>query len=83
MKLSLFRSTKEPDTFGFTVDPTGRNLPAKFGIWEKYGEAIQTGTGAGLGSSEMVLRMIERDGFYVTRSGEMTVTQTLQSESPN
>jgi hypothetical protein len=40
MKLTLFRSTKEPDIFGFTSDPTG-NLPGQFGPWLKAGEDIR------------------------------------------
>jgi hypothetical protein len=38
MTISLFRSTKEPDVFGFTVDPTGSNLPAQFGPWQSAGD---------------------------------------------
>jgi hypothetical protein len=30
--ISLFRSIKEPDVFGFTADPTGANLPAEFAL---------------------------------------------------
>jgi hypothetical protein len=37
MKLTLFRSTKEPDMFGFTADPTGNNRPGQFGPWDKAG----------------------------------------------
>jgi len=38
MTISLFRSTKEPDVFGFTVDPTGSNLPAQLGPWQSAGD---------------------------------------------
>jgi hypothetical protein len=37
MTITLFRSTKEPDVFGFTVDPTGSNLPAQLGPWQSAG----------------------------------------------
>jgi hypothetical protein len=43
MRITLFRSTKEPDVFGFTADPTGGNLPDEFGPWQK---AVCEGTPA-------------------------------------
>ena len=80
MKLTLFRSTKDPDVFGFTADPTGSNLPDEFGPWPKAGEgtAAQAYAGDSLGgiaSSDPVVRAVERDGFYLARSGP-TVTHS-------
>ena len=77
MKLTLFRSAKEPDLFGFTADPTGSNLPEAFGPWRKAGEgtAAQTYAGDSLGgiaSSDPVIKAVERDGFYLARSGSTT-----------
>lgn len=74
MKLSLFRSTKEPDIFGFTTDPTGSNLPDEFGPWQKAGEGTPSQAYAGssfdgLASSDPVIKAVERDGFYLARSG--------------
>jgi hypothetical protein len=74
MKLTLFRSTTEPDIFGFTVDPTGSNLPDEFGPWRKAGEGIAARTHEGnsfdgLASSDPVIKMVEKHGFYLARSG--------------
>jgi len=80
MKLTLFRSAKEPDIFGFTADMTGSNLPAEFGPWLKAGESTSAQTYAGtsldgLASSDPVIKAVERDGFYLARSG-VTVAPT-------
>ena len=74
MKLTLFRSAKEPDVFGFTADPTGSNLPDEFAPWRKAGEGTAAQTYAedslgGIASSDPVIRAVERDGFYLARSG--------------
>jgi hypothetical protein len=84
MKLTLFRSTKEPDVFGFTADPTGSNLPDEFGPWRKAGEGTAAHAYAGdsldsgIASSDPVMKAVERDGFYLARSG---VTGTHSQES--
>jgi hypothetical protein len=77
MKLSLFRSTVEQNVFGFTADPTGCNLPEELGPWQKAGEGTSAYTYAeknfeGLALSDPVIRAVERDGFYLARSG-MTI----------
>jgi hypothetical protein len=78
MKLTLFRSTKEPDIFGFTVDPTGSNLPDEFGPWRKAGEGSVARTHGGngldgLASSDPVTKMVEKQGFYLARS-DLTIS---------
>jgi hypothetical protein len=83
MKLTLFRSTKEPDLFGFTDDPTGSNLPDEFGPWCRAGEgtAAQAYAGdslsGGVASSDPVIKAVERDGFYLARSGA-TITHSSE-----
>jgi hypothetical protein len=83
MKLTLFRSTKEPDVFGFTADPTGSNLSDEFGPWRKAGEgtAAQAYAGdsldSGIASSDPVMKAVERDGFYLARTG-MRVTHSRE-----
>ena len=77
MKLTVFRSTREPDLFGFTADPTGSNLPEALVPWRKVGEgtAAQTCAGDSLGgiaASDPVIKAVERDGFYLARSGSTT-----------
>ena len=74
MTISLFRSTKEPDVFGFTVDPTGSNLPAQFGPWQSAGDGTAAMSYAemnldGLALSNPVMRAVKQNGFYLTRSG--------------
>ena len=60
--------------FGFTADPTGANLPAEFAPWQKSGEATAAQAYAdssldGLAASDPVVKAVERDGFYLARSG--------------
>ena len=74
MTISLFRSTKEPDVFGFTADPTGSNLPAELGPWQSAGAGTAATSYAGtsldgLATSDPVMRAVERDGFYLAHSG--------------
>ena len=74
MAISLFRSAKDQDVFGFTADPSGANLPAELGPWHKAGPgtAAQSYAGSsldGLASSDPVIKAVERDGFYLARSG--------------
>src|SRR3954447_11236727 len=81
MTITLFRSTKEPDVFGFTVDPTGSNLPAQLGPWQSAGAGTVATSYAetnldGLALSDPVMRAIKQNGFYLTRSG-VTNTVTL------
>jgi hypothetical protein len=84
MKLTLYRSTKEPDVFGFTADPTGNNLPDEFSPWQKAGEGspAQNYAGDSLGgiaSSDPVLKAVEHDGFYLARSG-VKITPSREPE---
>jgi hypothetical protein len=74
MKLTLFRSAKDQHVFGFTVDPTGCNLPDEFGPWLNAGgstpaQSYAEGGLEGLAPSDPVIKAIERDGFYLARSG--------------
>jgi hypothetical protein len=74
MAISLFRSTKAPDVFGFTSDPTGSNLPDEFGPWRSAGtataaQAYASNSLEGLALSDPVLKAVERDGYYLARSG--------------
>ncbi len=85
MEISLFRSAKEPEVFGFTPDPTGSNLPDEFGPWERAGRgtAAQTYAGDsldGLASSDPVIKAVERDGYYLARSG-LTISAPPQPGS--
>jgi hypothetical protein len=73
-KLTLFRSTKEPDIFGFTSDPSGNNLPGQFGPWLKAGAGSLAQTYAGdslegLALSDPVIRAVQHEGYYLARSG--------------
>jgi hypothetical protein len=74
MKLALFRSAKDPDVFGFTADPAGSNLPAALGPWQKAGggtaaQAYASTSLDGLALSDPVIKAVERDGFFLARSG--------------
>jgi hypothetical protein len=40
MKLHIFQSKARPILHGFTIDPSGQNLPAEFGHWENLGVSV-------------------------------------------
>jgi hypothetical protein len=85
MAISLFRSGKAPDVFGFTADPTGGNLPTEFAPWEMAGSgtAAQSYAGTsldGLALSDPVIRAVARDGFYLARSG-LTIVAEVPDET--
>ena len=70
----MFRSVKEPDVFGFTADASGGNLPGELGPWRRAGvgtaaRSYAGGSLDGLASSDPVIKAVERDGFYLARSG--------------
>jgi hypothetical protein len=74
MTISLFRSTKEPDLFGFTDDETGSSLPAEFGPWQKAGTgsaaaSYATGSLVDLAASDPVMKAVKQEGFYLAHSG--------------
>jgi hypothetical protein len=72
MKLYIFRSTIEADVFGFTADQTGANLPLELAPWECAigAAAIYAGSSVDeLAPSDPVLKAVDRDGFYLARSG--------------
>jgi hypothetical protein len=85
MNIYLFRSTKEPDVFGFTSDSAAGNLPDELGPWRAAGggTAAQAYAGSsldGLASSDPVIKAVERDGFYLARSG-LTISPTSEPGS--
>jgi hypothetical protein len=80
MQVFIFRSEKDNLHFGFTRDKAGSNLPEDFAPWRPVGgEAVPSTAGiAGIANSDTVLVAIERDGYYIARAGQTTVTrQTL------
>jgi hypothetical protein len=84
MILTLFRSAKDTDIFGFTSDPAGCNLPDELGPWCKAGNSAQIYAGTsldGLASSDPVRKAVERDGFYLARSGIFAVSATPEPGS--
>jgi hypothetical protein len=81
MPVFIFQSEKDNLHFGFTGDKAGSNLPDNFAPWRPVGgEAVlSTAAIAGVASSDTVLEAIERDGYYIARAGQTTVTrQTFQ-----
>ena len=85
MNLYFFRSAKQPDVFSFTTDPTGANLPTKLAPWHPAGSGSATQSYAGrrldgLGPFDLVIKAVEKDGFYLARSG-LTTSSSLEWES--
>jgi hypothetical protein len=75
--INLFQSDADPEVFGFTRDPTGQNLPARFAPWRKASHAgsLYLGTGessAELGAKDPVIRAVQTKGYYLVE------TRTIQ-----
>jgi hypothetical protein len=82
MTISLFRSRKEPDLFGFTADPAGSNLPPEFGPWDNAGAGTAAASYAGtsldgLSISDPIMKAVRQDGFYLARSGLAVMPASL------
>jgi hypothetical protein len=74
MKLRIFRSARGEHVFGFTVDPTGCNLSEGYGPWLNAGgstpaQSYAEGGLDGVAPFDPLIKAIERDGFYLARSG--------------
>lgn len=71
MQLHIFRSGREPDVFGYTVDERGVNLPKMLGPWmpAENGplEVEPDASAPGIGASAPVVAGVARDGFYIAR----------------
>jgi hypothetical protein len=80
MTLHIFQSTKTPELFGFTIDPTGANLPAEDGRWESAGNAIPLGTTMA-STSPKISQLIERNGFALVRgrSGDQPLVRRAET----
>jgi hypothetical protein len=66
MKLHIFQSVTTPELFGFTVDPTGANLPVEDGPWENAGDAIPLGATMASTSPE-IAKQIKCNGFALVQ----------------
>lgn len=66
MTLHLFQSTQTLELFGFTVDPTGSNLPAEDGPWERAANAIPLGTTMASTSPE-IAQEVELNGYALVK----------------
>ena len=85
MAVFIFRSQTQTDIFGFTEDAKGSNLPSQFAPWISAGggQAMPTGQGiAGVGGTDAVLAGIKGDGYYLARSGTVTVSRQTRSARP-
>ena len=84
MNLYIFRSAVETDMFGFTSDSTGANLPRDLAPWNSAtGVAPLAYAGTiidELAPSDPVTKAVERDGFYLARSG-LVISSTPEQGS--
>jgi hypothetical protein len=69
MNIYLFWSEGNIEVFAFTFDPEGSNLPTEFAPWAKNGDgdALYAGPDGSLtanDTSNTVVRVVRRDGFY-------------------
>ena len=77
MTFALFRSSSDPNLFGFTADAEGSNLPAELGPWEKAGGGTAHRLSAGadleaLASSDLIIKAVEEDGYFLAMGGLTT-----------
>jgi hypothetical protein len=81
MTLHVYQSAKTPELFGFTTDPTGKNLPAEFGKWESVGDTIPIGTTMASTSTEIATQ-IKCSGFTLVKGHALSSQRLPQSEGP-
>ena len=81
MRVFIFRSGKDLYVVGYTQVSDGRNLPGEFAPWVSLGDdAIQRGQSlVAVGPADRVIDAIERDGFFVAKRGDATVTAHTRS----
>jgi hypothetical protein len=80
MSLHIFRSTQTPALYGFTVDPSGANLPADNGPWERAGNAIPLGTTMA-STSPQIAEQIERRGYALVKGHTVSQPDVQRSDS--
>ena len=81
MRVFIFRSGKDLYVVGYTQVSDGKNLPGEFAPWVSLGDdAIQRGQSlAGIGPADRIIDGIERDGFFVAKRWDVTVTRHAPS----
>ena len=69
MKVYVFRSSKDPEVYGFTSDQTGENLPAELEPWQAQGggAAMPIGNTA---DNELLLQTVESEGYYIVHTDQ-------------
>jgi hypothetical protein len=72
--LHIFQSNQTPEMYGFTVDPSGANLPADEGPWVDAGTAIPLGTTMASTSPE-IAKAIEANGFALVKSHSVSTVR--------
>jgi|ThiBio_1000_plan_1041568.scaffolds.fasta_scaffold12116_3 hypothetical protein len=67
MRLHRFKPASNKKKIGFTIDPSGANLPEKFAPWVSAGTVnIRAGDGPKVGdNANAILAGVERDGFFI------------------
>lgn len=76
----MFQSTSTPTAYAMTAEVTGRNLPIGDGPWKPMGNHIlpSGATLAGFGQSDVVMRAIEVDGYFIANSGPFVTRISMQ-----
>jgi hypothetical protein len=74
MQIYLFWSQMDAEVFGLALDHDGKSLPSDLGPWLKngVGEAVYVcsdETAADAAASNSVIRVVQRDGFYLAKTG--------------
>ena len=70
MQLYLFWSEGDLEIFALTDDAAGNNLPSEFAPWSQNGDGAALYVGQdSMETSNLVVRLVQRDGFYLARTG--------------
>jgi hypothetical protein len=77
--LHIFQSNQTPEMYGFTVDPSGANLPADEGPWVDAGTAIPLGTTMASTSPE-IAKAIEANGFALVKGHSVSTVRIPKAD---
>jgi hypothetical protein len=80
MALYIFQSVKKPELYGFTVHPTGANLPSVDGPWESAGNAIPLGITMASTSPE-IAQQIDLQGFALVEGHTVSEPRLRRKDS--
>lgn len=80
MTLHIFQSSKMPELYAFTIDPSGANLPLEDAPWVRTGNAIPLGTTMA-STSPQIAQQVERDGYALVEGSTVSEPRLRKGDS--